>query len=74
MRIVTVEEIEYRPAGTLERFTIPAGTICIPADNLPGSGQFWACEWEGMSEAADSWARNYGFLLDASDVAPVVIS
>lgn len=68
MRIVTTEEIEYRPAGTLSRFTLPAGTACIPADNLPGEGQYWACEWVGITPEAASWQRNYGFLLDSSDV------
>ena len=70
MRIVTTEEIEYHPAGTLERFTIPAGTACIAADHLPVglTPQYWACEWEGMTEAEASWERNYGFLLDSSDV------
>ncbi len=73
MRIVTNGEIEYNPAGTINHFVIPAGTECIVADNLPGEGQYWACEWEGMDLLAESWARNYGFLLDASEVegAPV---
>lgn len=66
----TAEEIEYRPAGTLQRFTIPRGNQVIPADNLPESDppQFWACEWEGMDEAAASYARNYGFLLSDDEV------
>jgi hypothetical protein len=74
MRIVTIGEIEYHPAGGIDRFTIPAGTVCIEADNLPGEGQFWACEWPGMSEAAASYARNYGFLLSGDEVEDRVAS
>ena len=70
MRIVTKEDIEYRPAGYCEApgFIIPKGTPCVVADNLPGEGQYWACEWDGMDLLAESWQRNYGFLLDSSDV------
>ena len=71
MRIVTNGEIEYRPAGTLHRFIIPAGTPCIDADNLPyrdGDRKYWACDWEGMTDEEASWGRNYGFLLHSLDV------
>ena len=70
MRIVTKEDIEYRPAGYCEApgFIIPKGTPCVVADNLPDEGQYWACEWDGMTDEAESWQRNYGFLLHSSDV------
>jgi hypothetical protein len=74
MKIVTREEIEYSPAGTLHHFVIPAGTLCVVADNLPGDGQYWACEWAGMDLLAESWQRNYGFLLDESDVESISAS
>lgn len=73
MRLVTIEEIEYSPAGTLQKFIIPAGTQVIPADNLPDSGAFWAVEWQNMGTEAESWGRNYGFLLDASDVREDIV-
>ncbi len=70
MRIVTTEDIEYRGAFGIEHHVIPAGTVCIEAENLPRglTPKFWACEWDGMSEAAASYARNYGFLLGDDDV------
>jgi len=75
MRYVTREEIEYRLplTGGFETVTIPAGTFCILADNLPNGDtpQYWACEWEGMTDVEASRCRNYGFLLDASDVREV---
>lgn len=62
--------IEYALAGTLHKFWIPAGTPCVPADNLPEADgpQFWVEPWEGMSDEADSVMRNYGVLLGADDV------
>ena len=68
--VVTAEEIEYRPAGGIDRFVIPAGTLCIPADNLPEglTPKYWVCEWEGIEEAAASWASNYGFLVCGDEV------
>jgi hypothetical protein len=74
MKIVTRTEIEYRAAGTLARHIIPAGTQCVVADNLPGDGQYWACEWDGMDLLAESWQRNYGFLLDENDVEHISAS
>jgi len=46
---------------------IPAGTKVLPADNLP-SGGYWSCAWDGMSPEAESWHRNYGFLLNPEEV------
>jgi hypothetical protein len=46
---------------------IPKGTPVIPATNLPDGG-WWAEPWEGMSELAESWQRNYGFLLKDDEV------
>lgn len=50
---------------------IPRHAKCIPATNLPNSEtdlRYWVEGWEGMSDADESWARNYGFLLDACEV------
>jgi len=66
----TQNPIVYRPAGTLTAFVIPKGTRCVPATNLPEGDepQFWAEPWQGMSDRAESWQRNYGFLLTLSEV------
>jgi hypothetical protein len=49
---------------------IPAGTMVIPADNLPENStiKYWALPWNGMDEVAESHERNYGFGLEAGDV------
>ena len=64
----TKRSIEYKaaPYGTVA--VIPAGTRVIPATNLPGSGQFWAMGWRGMTDTERSWHRNYGYLLTQEDV------
>ena len=66
--MVTAKDIEYRAAGTLFSTLIPKGTKVIPASNLPGDSQWWVENWEGMSEEAEGWARNYGFLLQRDEV------
>ena len=73
MKIVTASEIEYRGAFGYESHTIPAGTLCIPADNLPAglTPKYWVCDWEGMSDAAESYGRNYGFLVEGDEVEEI---
>jgi len=63
----TKNDITYNafPYGVI--VTIPKGTPCEPATNLPGS-DFWACAWDGMGEAAESWQSNYGFRLTSEEV------
>lgn len=39
----------------------------MPAKNLDRAG-FWVESWDNMPERAESWARNYGFLVDPSEV------
>ena len=51
------------------RFIVPIGTEVIPATNLPEKGMFWAEPWQNMSEEAESWSRNYGFLLTKEDIS-----
>lgn len=66
---VTIHEIEYKsfPYGRIA--TIPAGTPCIPASNLPGDDPgCWVERWEGMDEKAESWMRNYGFHVGSHEV------
>jgi hypothetical protein len=67
----TREELAYRaaPYGLIAR--IPKGTGAEPATNLPDAGRFWARPWPGMTERAQSWHRNYGFLLGAADVITI---
>lgn len=68
----TKHEINYAAAGSLFDCDIPAGTQVSEATNLEpredGAKQYWAHSWPGMSENAESWLRNYGFLIDADDV------
>jgi len=47
--------------------TIPAGTPCIPASNLPKGGYWIAGPWPGISERAESWLRNYGFHIEEGE-------
>ncbi len=73
MRYVTRESIAYKAAPYGFIAEIPAGTPCIPADNLPDGSGFWACAWEGstFTEEAASWERNYGFLLGSEEVEAI---
>lgn len=64
---VTKHDIEYRPAPYGCVATIPAGTRVVPANNLPNPGQYWAEPWANMSDRAESWQRNYGFLIEKSE-------
>lgn len=63
----TKEQIDYRcmPYGHIA--TIPAGTPVTPATNLPQGG-FWVDNWDGMSDKAESWGRNYGFHVTTEEV------
>ena len=65
---VTKEVIEYstEPYGFV--VVIPKGTKVVPATNLPGEGKYWAEPWEGMSDYAESWQRNYGFLIQEDEI------
>jgi hypothetical protein len=69
--LVTKHAIDYKAAPYGHIATIPAGTWVTPASNLPdepGNPRFWVESWDGMTAFAESWHRNYGFLVDASDV------
>ena len=60
----TSREIKYYSAPMGYICTIPKGTPVVPARNLPDKMRaFWAKRWEGMNEQAESYYRNYGFLL-----------
>jgi len=58
------------PYGTVG--IIPAGTTAVLATNLPACTTdhplYWAEPWLEMSDSEKSWARDYGYLLDASEV------
>lgn len=61
--------VEYSCAPYGKIATIPAGTRCDPARNLPaenGIRKYWARGWRGMSAEEKSWQRNYGFLITVS--------
>lgn len=51
--------------GSTKRVTIPAGTPCVPATNLPGGREFWICPRSEWSDDLTSWAENYGFSIGA---------
>jgi hypothetical protein len=66
----TKSDIEYRAAPYGLIAVIPRGTPVVEAKNLPAEHgpRWWALPWEAMSEAEESWMRNYGFLLESSEV------
>jgi hypothetical protein len=63
----TKSQIEYKAAPYGRIATIPAGAQVIPATNLPQGG-FWVEAWEGMTDKAESWGRNYGFHVTSDEV------
>lgn len=63
----TKNEIHYHVAPYGLVTVIPKGTEVIPATNLPAGGH-WVEAWEGMSDNAESWQRNYGFHVTDADV------
>jgi hypothetical protein len=66
---ITRAEIKYKASPYGYIATIPAGTQCTPASNLPGDDPgFWVGQWDDMTDEAQSWMRNYGFHLDGSEV------
>ena len=64
----TIRELKFYSAPYGYIATIPKGTPVIPASNLPRKDHFWAEEWQGMTEVASSWQRNYGFLIAPNEV------
>lgn len=64
----TQADIRYHHVFAID-VVIPKGTSVIPANNLPMTGRYWAEPWPGMSEEAQSWHRNYGFLLELEEVS-----
>lgn len=63
---VTKREINYKSLGF--SCIIPKGTSVIPATNLPDEGKYWVNPWPTVNEEAESWLRNYGVLVDESEV------
>lgn len=63
----TARPIEYMLPFTGPTITIPAGTLVVPADNLPDGG-YWAESWKGMTDAEEGHARNYGFHIRDDEV------
>jgi len=70
----TNRQLSYQSAPYGIVTVIPAGTPCILATNLPerkdGKPQYWAEPWPNRSPIAESWQRNYGFLIGPDDVEP----
>ncbi len=61
------EDIPYHCAPYGFITTIPKGTECVPAKNMPereGKKSYWAKGWRGMSREARGWKKNYGFLIE----------
>lgn len=70
----TNKDIEYKAAPYGKIAVIPKGTEVYEATNLPqeeGKKQYWAEPWDGMDEQAESWQRNYGFLIEADEIDEV---
>jgi hypothetical protein len=63
----TNKPIHYSTAPYGLIAVIPEGTELTPASNLPDGG-WWAEKWEGMSEEAEAWHRNYGFHITHDDL------
>ena len=70
--LVTKHVIDYQAAPYGHIATIPVGTPVEPATNLPIKETeiplYWVKPWKGMTPEAESWQRNYGFLVDWCDV------
>jgi hypothetical protein len=65
----TKRDIQYYSVPMGYVCTIPKGTQVKPAKNLPDNMLgFWAEKWPEMSELAESYYRNYGFLVYSDDV------
>ena len=65
---VTADDIEYRAAPYGHIATIPKGTPVTPATNLPEPNTFWVEPWDGISDKAEGWIRNYGFQVSLDQV------
>jgi hypothetical protein len=66
-KMITKEDISYRVSGYGFTALIPKGSRVIPATNLPQGG-YWVEPWQGMSDEAESWERNYGFHVTEDEV------
>lgn len=64
----TKKEIDYCPMPYGHVAMIPKGTPVTHAYTLPDDNLYWAESWENMTEIEKSWERNYGFLIEESDV------
>jgi len=64
----TKVEITVKVGPWLPKMTVPAGTKCVPATNLPGEDWFWVEPWEGMSEEEESILETYGINLTPDEI------
>ena len=66
----TTKPILYRATPYLWTALIPAGTRIHPASNLPSTKpkRYWVESWAGMTMEEESWNRNYGFLIDETEL------
>ena len=67
--LVTREDIVYNVAW-VGKITIPKGTPVTRATNLPYEA-YWVEPWDNMSHEAESWLRNYGFMVMESEVEEI---
>jgi len=68
--LVTKETITYHTGTGI--FSIPKGVPVTLATNLVLLKQhYWVEPWEGMSAQAESWQRNYGFLVRMDEVETI---
>ena len=64
---VTQKDIDYQAAPYGRIAIIPQGSRLVPATNLPHGG-YWVENWEGMTDDARAWSRNYGFHVTEEDL------
>ena len=67
---VTKHEIEYTSSPYPRVHVIPSGTPVMAANNLPGCC-YWVTPWKTMTEYSKYWERNYGFLVQESEVCEI---
>ena len=71
MRYVTHAAIQYNPLWMSgPKATIPAGTQCVPADNLP-EDKYSVLPWKGMTRRQRDYSRTVGYLLSRDEVTAI---
>jgi hypothetical protein len=67
----TKKLIIVRPFVSPGTISIPVGTSCVPASNLPDHETkelYWCEPWEGMSDFAENTMESIGILLTRNEI------